>query len=300
MELRIESLNFHHLRYFWMVVREGGVLPASRRLRVSHPTVSAQLRELEQWLGVDLFERRGRALELTELGRLTFEHAERVFAAGRDLLDAAATGRTVRRLRIGATDDLPKLFIREVIRPLLDAPEPPRIVIEEERQRTLLARLSVGDLDVVLSDAPTERAYRATTVDHELGSSGISVLAAPSIARRLRRSFPRSLDGAAWLAPLPDSQIGRVLSVWLRERGIRPEVVAEVADSALLKTLGADGRGAFAVPTVAELPARARYPLERVGRLENAEIRIFAATAVSPSEPVHRLLESARAALSAE
>ena len=125
----VESLNFHHLRYFWSTVREGGVLPASRRLRVSHPTVSAQLKELEAWLGVALFDRRGRALELTDAGKSAFEYADRIFGLGRDLLEALASGEVRPQLRIGVTDGLPKLFVRQLLEPLVAAPSRPRLVV---------------------------------------------------------------------------------------------------------------------------------------------------------------------------
>lgn len=296
----VETLNFHHLRYFWCVVVEGGVLPASRRLRVSHPTVSAQIKELEAQLGVALFDRRGRAFELTEAGRTAFEFADRIFALGRSFLDAMPSDSTTARPRfgVGVTDDLPKLFVRRLLEPVLAWC---RVVVEEERQRTLLARLAVRELDVVLSDAPTPRSFGVDAVDHDLGGSGLGFLAAPKLARRVRKGFPGSLHGASFLAPPAESQLGGRLRVWLRDLGLHPEVVAEIADSALLKTLGGDGLGVFVVPRVAEADAVRLYGVEPVGHLDELEVRFFATTVGTPPAggPSEVLIEHARHILAA-
>lgn len=284
MNVSIETLNFHHLRYFWCVVLEGGVVPASRRLGVSHPTVSAQIRELESQLEVSLFQRTGRSLELTERGRRVFAHAERIFGLGRTLLEEIQLGTERGSLRIGVTDDLPKLLVRQLLAPALAASPSPRLTLHEERHQTLLGRLAVRELDLVLADAPTPATYRIQTEDRLLARSGVSFLATPALRARLQGAFPNCLRGAPFLAPPRESRLGQLLEAWMAEAELRPEVVAEVADSALLKTLGADGLGVFVVPEVAERAARETYGVERVGRLPNFAIEYYATTPLRAAE----------------
>lgn len=295
----METLNFHHLRYFWLVVQEGGVLPASRRLKVSHPTVSAQLRELENWLDVPLFDRRGRRLELTEAGKATFNYADRIFSLGREFLDVVPSGNYERSLRVGVTDDLPKLVIRDLLAPFFEVRSPTKLVVEEERHRSLLSRLAVRDLDLVLSDAPTPAAFRMEVVDHELGRSDVSILAAPALAERLVPGFPKSLEGAPWLMAPRESYLGRAVSTWMRDHEINLRVVAEIADSALIKTLGADGIGAFALPQVAVEQACARYGVQVVGPLDGVEISFYLTSGSDggAEDEVKRLIEKSRAGL---
>ncbi|MEL6183706.1 MAG: LysR substrate-binding domain-containing protein, partial [Myxococcota bacterium] len=248
------------------------------RLRVSHPTVSAQIRELEGTLEVQLFERGGRSLELTEVGRRVFAHAERIFAAGRALIDDVRAGSARATLRIGVTDDLPKLLVRELLEPALEGRAEVRLTVDEERHRTLLGRLAVRELDLVLSDSPTPPAYRIQSEDRYLGHSGVSFLAAARLRARLEGPFPKCLAGAPFLAPLSDSRLGRLLETWFTEEGLGPDIVAEVADSALLKTLGSDGLGVFVVPRVAEAAACERYEVEVVGRVDALTVEYFATT----------------------
>ena len=276
----VDSLNFHHLRYFWCVVVEGGIQPASRRLRVSHPTISAQLRQLEENLNESLFDRSGRKLALTAAGRVVFDYAHRIFGLGQELLDTVQ-GRDrggFRRLRVGVTDDLPKLLVKRLVEPVLGHDNSPCLVVEEGRQETLLARLGLRDLDVVLSDAPLPSGLGIAAFDRELGSSGVSFLASPKLAATLAPGFPACLDGAPFLAPYPDTRFGRSLAGWMRLEGIRPKTVAEIEDSALTKTFGEDGYGVFCVPRVAEALAIREFGVSVVGRTSALRIRYFAAT----------------------
>lgn len=294
MSLDVETLNFHHLRYFWLVVQEGGVLAASRRLKVSHATVSAQLRDLEAWLGVSLFDRRGRSLELTEAGQAAFDHADKIFRIGRELLNEVPTGIYRRSFRVGVTDELPKLLTRRLLTPFFeDEGGGVRLYVDEERHRSLLARLAVRDLDVVLSDAPTPSAFRMEVSDYELGRSEVRVLAAPNLAARLKPDFPSSLDGAPWIGPTRESSLGRRVASWMNERDIAPELVVEVADSALAKTLGSDGLGAFALPQAAVIQACKRYGLEVVGPLPGVEMQFYLTVSGQgpPRRDIQRLID---------
>ncbi|MEW6321842.1 MAG: transcriptional activator NhaR [Acidobacteriota bacterium] len=276
----MEWLNYHHLLYFWTVAREGSVSRAARQLRLAQPTVSGQLRALEERLGEKLFERSGRALVLTDVGRLVYRYADDIFALGRELLDTLRdrpTGRPL-RLQVGIADQVTKTIAHRLLEPAFRAAEALHLVCREGPPDRLLADLATHQLDLVISDAPIPPAVRVRAFNHLLGESGVTVFALPKPAAAWRRGFPASLDGVPWLMPAETSSLRRSLDEWCRRHGVRPRVVAEVDDSALLKVFGQAGRGVFAAPTVVEAEIAAQYGVAAVGRLEGARERFYAIT----------------------
>lgn len=268
----MEWLNYHHLRYFWTVAKEGSVGAAAKRLHLAQPTVSGQIRLLERSLGQKLLERSGRGVALTEMGRVVFRYADEIFAMGSELLDAAR-GRAPRsqlRLRVGVADVLPKLVVYRMLLPVLSLPEELRIECYEGKPAELVARLALHDLDVVLADAPVPPQSGTRVFNHRLGESGLAVFGAPAIASRYRRGFPASLAGAPFLLPTGNTSVRRTLDHWFESRGIRPHIRGEFEDSALLKVFGQSGGGLFVAPTVIGGEVRAQYGVRVVGRLEGA------------------------------
>ncbi len=274
----MDWLNYHHLLYFWTVAREGGVAKAAKRLHLTHPTISGQIRELEQRLGEKLFMRVGRGLELTEMGRVVFRYADEIFGLGRELMDTVKgrpTGRPM-RLSVGVDEVLPKLIVRRLIEPALKLAEPVRLTVHEAPVRELLSRLAVHSLDVVLSDSPVSPHVRVKAYSHLLGECGVSWFAAERLAKRLKRDFPRSLDGAPVLLPTEETALRRALEDWFQRLGLRPKVVAEFEDSALLKAFGQEGHGAFPAPTAVEGEIRLQYGVRVVGRIDAIRERFYA------------------------
>lgn len=273
-------LNYHHLFYFWTVVREGGVTAAGRKLRLAQPTVSGQLRALQDDLGVALFHRRGGKLVLTETGQDVFRYAEEIFTLGQELR-ASLEGRSPARfprLVVGVSDVIPKLIAERLLEPALRQPEEIQLVCQEDRPERLLAELSAHAVDVVLADSPAgaETAVRAHS--HLLGDSGISIFAPSPLAARLRRGFPGSLHGAPFLLPTRDTGSRRALDRWLAEERIVPRLRGEFQDTALLTAFGREGLGAFPSATVIEDEVRRQYRVEVVGRLEAVRERFWAIT----------------------
>ncbi len=274
----MEWLNYHHLLYFYVVAREGGVARASKVLRVAPPTISGQVRLLEESLGEKLFEREGRGLVLTEVGRTTFEYAEEIFSVGRELMDTLRgrpTGKP-QRLTVGVADSLPKLVAFNLIRPALDATV--RLVVRQGQHERLLSELGTGTVDVVLSDAPVSPPTRVKAFNHNLGECGMTFVASPRFAKALKGNFPECLDGAAFIAPSEATGARRAIDAWLDAHSIRPSIVAEFEDSALLKVFGSEGLGFFAVPTVVEKDVCEQYNVSVIGREPALRARFYAIT----------------------
>lgn len=276
----MDWLNYHHLFYFWTVVREGSVSAASRKLRLAQPTVSEQLKSLEGALDVELFSRVGGKLVLTEVGSHVYRYADEIFSLGRELQDSLKgipTSRT-RRLVVGIADVVPKLIASRILEPALKHSEDIRIVCLEDRHDRLLAELAAHALDVVITDAPVAAGASVRAYSHLLGECGVSLFATRDRAQRLRKGFPRSLDGAPMLLPAENTSQRRALSRWMEEEGVRPLIRGEFQDSALLKAVGQMGAGVFPGATAIEEEIRRQYGVEVVGRIETVRERFYAVT----------------------
>src|SRR5689334_3946844 len=250
----MERLNYHHLLYFWMVAREGSVAGAAARLRLAQPTLSGQIHALEDALGEKLFERAGRGLRLTEMGRMVSGYADEIFALGRELSESVRgrpTGRPL-RLAVGVSDALPKFVAYHLIEPALALPLPLRLDVRIQSTEKLLVSLALNDLDVVLADRVAPPGVSVRTFNHLLGECGVTLFAAPAIAARYRRDFPRSLDGAPFLLPSETTTLRRALEQWFERRQIRPRVIGEFDDSTLIEVFGKAGTGIFATPSIVE------------------------------------------------
>jgi LysR family transcriptional activator of nhaA len=274
----VEWLNYHHLFYFWKVVRAGSIARACEELRLAPPTVSAQLRSLENELGEKLFQKTGRTLAPTEIGQMVFKYAEEIFALGEDLMNAVKQRptRKPRRLIIGVDDVLPKEIAHELIAPAFNLPEAVHILCHEANLERLVAGLTLNELDVVLSDAPVTPALNTQTYNHHLGQCGVVWMGTAPLAKIHRRRFPKSLDGAPILLPTSDTAIRRQLDRWIDKQGIRPVVVGEFEDFALLRTFGERGAGVFPVPTLLERRLKRLYSVERFGAAEGVTAHFYA------------------------
>lgn len=248
----LPRLNYQHLLYFWTVVRSGSLTKACAELHLSAPTVSAQLRTFEERLGEKLLTKSGRTLVPTEMGRLVYSYAEEIFGLGGDLLNALAQRPTRKpmRLAIGIDDVVPKEIAQRLLEAALGIEHAVQLVCREGTLEYLLDELQVHELDVVISDSPVTPSRNLRAYNHPLGSCDESWMAAPALARQLRAGFPKSLDGANVLLPTQDTAIRRALDQWLDRHGVRPYVVGEFEDYALLRAFARAGHGAAPVPDV--------------------------------------------------
>jgi len=277
----MEWLNYHHLHYFWRVVRAGGVTQAAKELRVSSPAVSAQLKELQDFIGEPLFSRSGRKLVLTEMGRTVFDYAEDIFSLGRELVDTVRNRPTGRPLRvdIGVVDVLPKMIARWLIQPALTLRESVRIVCREASADQLVARLASLELDVVLSDAPAEPSRVSRAYNHDLGTSGITFVGIGPVMHKVKGRFPECWGGVPMLLPADNTALRRDLDYWFDNRNIHPNVVGEFEDFALLRAFAQSGVGVFPVPSVFVHDLRKQDKIVRMGSTDEVKMKFYAISA---------------------
>ena len=277
----MSSLNLKHLRYFWAVAANGTIAHASEILHVTPQTISGQLRELEEQLGAKLLTKSGRNLVLTDTGRVVFSYADEIFRLGSELQDVLA-GRTpgvTLTLTVGVAMVVPKLLAYRILEPVLAMQEPVRLVCQEAPLADLLADLSVHKLDLVLADSPMSPTMNIRAYNHLLGESGISFFAARSMARKYATRFPRCLEGAPMLMPTASSALRRMLAQWFEQKNIKPVVVAEFEDRALMKAFGEAGTGIFTSPTALENDVVSKYGVRVIGRTVDIKERFYAISA---------------------
>lgn len=274
----MEWLNYHHLLYFWTVARTGSIAAASEELRLAPPTLSNQIRKLEESLGAKLLQRSGRGLVLTDAGRIALSYANDIFSLGRELSDTMKgrpTGRPL-RLRVGIADVVPKLITYKILEPAFRLRTPMRIICREDRPDRLLADLALHELDVVLSDSPVSPASKIRAFSHLLGECGVSFFGPNK--KPLGGRFPKCMDGARMLVPTENSAFRRKLDEWFVTHDIHPLMVGEFEDAALLRAFAEEGFGIFAAPLVLEEQLRL-HGFKRIGTTDEIRLRFYAISA---------------------
>lgn len=277
----MEFLNFHHLRYFWMVVQKGGVRKAAEELHVSQPSISAQLRLLEESLGQKLFKRSGRNLVLSEMGRVVVAYADDIFSTGRELMSAVRQRPENRplQLNVGLTDAFPRLIAFEIFKAVFNFDPLIHLICREGEIGPLINQLHAHRLDIVLADEPASSTLKAKIFNHRLGRSSITFCAVPALAAKLRRNFPQSLNGAPALLPTENMGMRAPLETWFDRQRIRPRLIGEYEDSGLMEILSSAGRGFTAVHTVVHRSALKHYGLRVIAKVEECGSDFYAITA---------------------
>ncbi len=273
-----EWLNYHHLLYFWAVVREGSISKAAEKLRLSQPTISAQIRQLEESLGERLFRKQGRTLVPTDVGRLVFRHADEIFGIGRELMETLRgrpTGRPL-QLTVGVANAVPKFIVYRLLQPVSQDPDAMHLVCREDNHERLLTELVTYSLDVVIADTPAPPNVRVKAFSHLLGESDTAFFAPPALAATMRRRFPASLHEAPMLLPTTNTALRRGLDEWFDKHGIRPRVVGEFEDTALMKVFGQGARAVFPAPAAIEHDVCRFYGVKVVGRTNAVRERYYA------------------------
>lgn len=263
-------LNYRQLHYFWVVAKTGSIVRASAQLNLTPQTVSGQISQLEAHLGVDLFHRVGRHLELTEAGRVALPYAEQMFQMGNELeglLRAHPDDQQI-LFRVGVADVVPKSIVYRLIAPTLSLTEPLRITCREGALERLLADLAIQRLDLVISDSPMPSHLDIKGYSQKLGECGVSFFATPALARTWGKRFPHGLTGAPLLVPGQATVVRGRLMRWLAERNVQPRIVGEFDDSALMQAFGQSGSGIFIAPSVIANEVRSQFGVELIGQTD--------------------------------
>jgi LysR family transcriptional activator of nhaA len=274
-------LNYHHLLYFWTVVREGGVARAATKLRLSQPTISTQVHQLEEALGAPLLRREGRGLVMTDTGRVVFRYADEIFGLGRELLETMR-GRPAGRpaeLTVGVANAVPKLIVYRLLRPATHGDEAMVLVCREGSTETLLVELATHGLDVLITDTPVAPHMRVKVFNHLLGESDTAFFGTRRQAAALRRRFPKSLDGQPLLLPTRNTALRRSLDEWFEQSGVRPQVAGEFEDSALMKAFGQGDGVVFPAPAAIARDVCRVYGVHVIGRTSQVREKYYAVSA---------------------
>jgi LysR family transcriptional activator of nhaA len=278
----MEFLNFHHLRYFWVVARKGGVHKAAAELGVSQPSISAQLKLLEESLGEKLLQRSGRNLVLTEAGQTALSYADEIFSAGRELVNAVQRrpGRRALRLNVGMTDAVSKLLAFELLKPAFHFSAPTHVVCRQAELEPLIRDLQAHRLDVILSDEPASASFKAKVYNRRLGRSSVTFCAVPALAAKLRKGFPRSLHDAPALLPTENMGTRMALETWFADQSIRPRIVGEFEDATLMAVAASFGKLGFtAIPTAVSQAAMKHYGLKIIATVPECGSDFYAISA---------------------
>ncbi len=274
----MSRLNYKQLHHFWSVARAGSLKRASERLNLTPQTLSAQISVLEDSMGVALFQRVGRRLELTEMGRVAMSYADEIFQTGSALEDALRGGMARRSLpfRVGVADVVPKSLAYRLLAPALELPEPVRLVVREDKLDRLLTEMAIHRMDLVLADRPMPLDVDVKAFSHKLGECGIAFFALPKLAARLKGDFPELLNDAPFLMPSEEVAVRARLDRWLAAERIQPHVVGEFDDSALMKAFGAGGMGVFVAPTAIANEVKRIYGVKLLGKTDEVMERFYA------------------------
>ncbi|MBK8975806.1 MAG: transcriptional activator NhaR [Planctomycetes bacterium] len=297
----MDWINYHHLLYFWVTAREGSITRASEKLKLAQPTVSGQIQSLEKSIGERLFLRQGRKLTLTETGRLVFGYADQIFTVGQELVDVVRNRPTQgpSRVKIGVADALPKLVACRVLEAALEDPEPSHLVCREGKPEELLTELATFGVDMVIADAPIPPTVKIKAFNHMLGESPVLIFGRSDLCEKFAPGFPESLDGAPMLLPTENTTVRQHLDGWFDRHEVKPRIVAEFEDSAMLKTFGQRGLGLFPAPEFVESEVCRQYGVQSIGTLDGVREQLYAITIERKikNDAVLRIIEHARSRL---
>ncbi len=274
-------LNYKQLHYFWQVARAGSIARASEQLELTPQTLSGQIGLLEASLKATLFKRAGRGIELTEMGRLALSYADEIFEIGAEM-EQSLSGGTVKQittLRVGVADVMPKSMVYRLLEPAMHLDEPIKMICREDKLDKLLGDLAIHKLDLVLSDTPIPAQLDIKATNHKLAESGVSFFCTPALSEKYADKFPESLNNAPLLIPSLNTAMRSRLMTWFDARRIRPKIVGEFDDSALMKVFGQAGVGIFMGSSVIAAEVARQYSVVTIGTIEEVRDSYYAISA---------------------
>ena len=271
------ELNYHHLRYFWAVAHDGNLTRTAERLNLSQSAVSVQIKQLEASLGHPLFERRGRQLVLTEAGRIALDHADAIFATGREMIGTLKEeGRSRKAIRIGALATLSRNFHMEFLRPILGRQDV-EIILRSGTSADLLQALETLNLDVVLINRAPFRDAATPFVSHRLSEQPVSLVGTPDLLGGIS-GLSELLARLPFILPTSDTGVRIGFDALTERLGIRPQIAAEVEDMAMMRLLAREGVGLAVLPPIVVQDELSTGKLVEADRLQGIGETFFAVT----------------------
>lgn len=271
------GMNFRHLYYFWVVAKEGGITRASERLGLAVQTISTQLSLLEQSIGKSLFSQQGRRLVLNESGELALAYADQIFLLGEQMQEALGDADSDKtRLTVGISDSLPKLTAFRLLEATMSLQRPVRLVCFEDQFESLLGDLALHKLDLVLTDRAVRSGTTLRVFSHQLLESGTMVVGAPALAKRYKAGFPANLNGAPFLLPTRNNDLRGKIDEWFEQQAVRPDVVGEFEDNALLNTFGRRGLGLFFATAALATDVEEQFGAVLIGLVPQVREQVYA------------------------
>lgn len=271
-------MNFNHLYYFWTVGRHGSVTTAAAELNVAQPTISVQIRQLEEFFGEKLFDRTGKRMSLTESGQAVMRYADEMFRLSEDML------RSLRQigpeqgmpLTVGTADAVPKIVVRSVLAPAMQMEPTPLIICREWRADQLLSELAMHRLDLMISDSPAAPSLDRRTLSHLIATTPLLLAAGPALARKYRAGFPKSLDGAPFVMPTTNNALRESLDRWFLSAGVKPRIVLEAEDRALLHYVAELGEAIVPAAVLSYPQLRRQFNIEKIGLMHDCHESYYA------------------------
>lgn len=280
-----QQLNYKHLHYFYTTAREGTIAGAANLLHVSPQTISGQLSVFQDYLGVELFERKGKQLVMNDMGKMVYAYAEDIFSLGTELQQSIRNNDSKEQFRfaVGVTEVIPKILSVEILEHCFKLDGPMKLVCREGDFDTLLSELALNKVDLVLTDRQLPPGIPIRAYNHFLGESGLTFYAGKKTAGRLARNFPRSLHQQPFLICGDKSNQKLNLQSWFESEGIAPDIIAECDDSALIKYFGQSDYGVFCTPSIIEDHVMRQYGVSVIGRTGEVREHFYA---ISPERKV--------------
>lgn len=240
----MDTLNYHHLRYFREVANDGNLTRTAARVNLSQSALSTQIRTLEDRLGHALFDRVGRQLVLTEVGRIALDHADRIFGTGEELLAVLqGAGATSQPLRVGALSTLSRNFQMRFLKPVLGSSET-QVILKSGSDTVLFDALISLALDVVLT---TEAPAHPEMTAHRIAEQTIGVHGDPS---RMGYANLKDMLAQEPLIVPTDNSIRTGFDSLIARLDVSPRIVADVDDMAMVRLLARENVGLAIAPSV--------------------------------------------------